>query len=129
MKETRKYTNMGMIFGMPFGMSFGTVLGNTLFDNMPIGLLLGMSAGMGIGIIFGQAKDKAVNLQLVEKGYKVTKITPNKADGSYQVMIEDVQKNTLNVVVSKAKMKEEVFELGNIVYLNEDGELEQAYEK
>ena len=122
MKKTNKNTNMGMVFGMCLGISIGTALGSS-FDNMAIGSCLGLCIGMALGLVLGAQKDKEVNKQLEEKGYTVKAIEGSKVtviDNSGEEMVIDVP---------KGQMEEEEFSVGDVVFLDEDGLIEQAFDK
>lgn len=73
-KTSNRYQTIGMSIGMCFGVSIGLAFGNLLFDHGTIGMCFGLSVGMMLGMIAGSAKDKKVNEQLAEKGYKITAI-------------------------------------------------------
>ena len=83
-----KYQNMGMSIGMCFGLSIGLAFGNLFSDHGSIGMCLGMSIGMMLGVIAGAAKDKKVNEQLAEKGYRITAINSIGED-KYEVTVTD----------------------------------------
>ncbi len=122
MKKTNKNRNMGMALGMCFGVSIGTSLG-TVFDNTSMGITLGLWIGMLIGFAIGAQKDKEVNKQVEEKGYVIKKIE------QYEVTIVDKLGEESVVIVPKGQMEAENLAIGDVVFLDDDGLLEQAYDK
>lgn len=128
MKKTNKNTNLGMVFGMCFGVSIGTAIGNT-FDNMSIGTSLGLCIGMAIGIALGSQKDKKVNQQVAEEGYTIKEIEKNETKEEYIITITNKMEQERVVVIPKGQMEEEDFEINDVVYLDDDGLIEQVYDK
>ena len=128
MKKTNKNTNMGMALGMCFGSSIGTALGST-FDNMAMGTSLGMCIGMAIGLVLGSQKDKEVNKQVEEEGYTIKDIKKNEQKEEYIITIANRLGEESVVIVSKGEMEEENFEIDDVVFLDDDGLIEQAYDK
>ncbi len=126
MKKTNKNTNMGMALGMCFGVSIGTSLGS-VFDNTSIGISLGLCFGMAIGLFLGAQKDKEVNKQLEEQGYIIKEIVP-KDNKEYAVTIVNKAGEESITIVPEGQMTEEALAVGDIVFLDEDGLLEQAYD-
>lgn len=127
MKKTNKNTSMGMALGMCFGVSIGTSLG-TVFDNISIGITFGVCFGMLIGLVLGILKDNKVNEQLEVKGYTIKTIEKNE-ENMYIVTIANKLGEECVVSVSKGEMDEEDFKIGDIVFLTDEGVLEQAYDK
>ena len=128
MKKTNKNTNMGMALGMCLGVSIGTALGTT-FDNIAMGCSFGMCIGMAIGLVIGSQKDKAVNKQVDEEGYTVKDIKKNEEKDEYIITIVNKAGVEMAVMVSKGEMEEENFQIDDVVFLNDDGLIEQAYDK
>ena len=128
MKKTNKNTSTGMALGMCFGVSIGTSIGSSL-GNIAMGSSMGMLFGMVIGLLIGAAKDKAINKQIEEKGYTIKDIKKNEQNGEYIITIVNRlgEENVVNV--PKGQMEEENFSNEDVVYLDEDGMLEQAYDK
>ena len=128
MKKTNKNTSTGMALGMCFGVSIGTSIGSSL-GNIAMGSSMGMLFGMVIGLLIGAAKDKEVNNQIEEKGYTIKDIKENEQNGEYIITIVNRlgEENVVNV--PKGQMEEENFSKEDVVYLDEDGMLEQAYDK
>ena len=127
-KKTNKNTNMGMALGMCFGSSIGTALGST-FDNMAMGTSLGLCIGMVIGLVVGSQKDKEVNKQVEEEGYTIKDIKKNEQKEEYIITIANRLGEESVVIVSKGEMEEENFEIDDVVFLDDDGLIEQAYDK
>ena len=124
MKKTNKNMNMGLALGMCFGVSIGSALGLTLFDgNIAMGTSIGLSLGMAIGVLIGSAKDKEVNKQLEEKGYTITAIDDCK------VTLVNINGEELVVDVPKGTMETEKFAVGDVVFMDEDGDIEQAFDE
>ena len=128
MKKTSKNTNMGMVMGMCFGVSIGTALGSTV-DNIGMGTSLGLCIGMAIGLVLGSQKDKEVNKQVEEEGYTIKDIKKNEPKEEYIITIANRLGEESVVIVSKGQMKEENFEIDDIVFLGDNGSIEQAYDK
>ena len=128
MKKTNKHTSMGMALGMCFGVSLGTSIGSSL-GNVAMGSSMGMLFGMVIGLLIGAAKDKKINNQIEEKGYTIKDIKKNEQSGEYIITIVNRLGEENIVNVPKGQMEEENFSNEDVVYLDEDGMLEQAYDK
>ncbi len=120
MKETDKNTGMGMAVGMCLGLAIGSAM-----DNIPIGLCFGLA----LGLAFGSHKDREVNRQLAEKGYTIKAIEEIADTGEYRVILTDRDGAESTVTVSQEQMEEESFSVGDVVFLNEDGLIEQAFDK
>lgn len=129
MKKTTKNTSMGMALGMCFGISMGTALGSSLFHNISLGMCVGMAIGMCLGLAIGAAKDKEVNAQLQRKGYTVTSITGPDENNQYKVTIKGLDGEEQSLTIDQGPMDEEAFKIGDVVYLDEEGNLEQAYDE
>lgn len=128
MKKTNKNTSTGMALGMCFGVSIGTSIGVSL-GNIAMGSSMGMLFGMVIGLLIGAAKDKAINNQIEEKGYTIKDIKKNEQNGEYIITIVNRLSEEIAVNVPIGQMEEEKFSKEDVVYLGEDGMLEQAYDK
>ena len=89
---------------------------------------MGMCVGMCIGMAVGAAKDNAVNRQLEEQGYTIKDIQPSSKNNEYSILIINRKGEEKIVTVSKGQMEAENLSVGDIVYLDEDGNLEQAYD-
>ena len=128
MKETNKNRNLGMALGMCFGVSIGAALGSSL-GNVAMGSSTGMCIGMAIGLVPGSLTDKEVNKQLEESGYTIKDTNQNDQNGEYIITIVNKAGKERTVIVYKGQMESENFSKGDVVYLDEDGMLEQAYDK
>lgn len=128
MKKTNKNTITGMALGMCFGISIGAAIGS-VFDSMSLGISLGFCIGMPIGMAFGVLKDTEVNKQLEEKGYTIKDIKKNEAKEEYIITIVNRLEEESAVIVPKEQMEEENFQIDDVVFLNDDGLLEQVYDK
>lgn len=129
-KESHKYQTLGMSLGMCFGISIGMSLGYALFDNVPLGMCMGLSIGMLLGMTVGMSKDKAINEQLKEKGYTILDIVPKDTDKKeYEVKLADKNGEICFVTVSQGTMKTQDFKVGDLVYRDAAGNIEQAIEK
>ena len=128
LKKTNKNTSMGMALGMCFGVSIGTAFGS-MIGNTSLGLSMGPGLGLLIGLVLGSLKDKEVNKQIEEKGYTIKTITSLDEKQEYVITIVNHSGEESDVVVPKGQMEEESFEIGDVVFLDEDGMLEQAYDK
>lgn len=127
MKETNKNLNTWMCMGMCFGVAIGTSLG-TVFDNIALGTGLGISIGLAVGVAIGSSKDKAVNDQVKEKGYTVKEILP-KGDNEYTIVIIDNSGTEKEVIIPSGIMDTELFSVGDVVFMDEDGMIEQVFDK
>jgi hypothetical protein len=127
MKKTEKNANKGISMGMCLGVAIGTSLG-VAFDNISMGVGLGICIGLAVGFAMGSQKDKLVDKQVSEKGYTVKQIIP-KDKREYIVIIEDKLGETKEIITPGGIMDTELFSVGDIVYLDEDGMLEQAFDK
>lgn len=127
MKKTNKNINSSMGMYMCFGVAIGTSLG-AVFDNIAYGVALGISLGVAVGAIIGSKKDQAVNEQLENKGYTVKDIQP-KESKEYSITIEDKSGETIEVVIPEGIMATELFSVGDVVFLDDDGMIEQAFDE
>ena len=127
MKKTNKNQSMGMSLGLCIGVAIGTSLGS-VFHNIAIGISIGMCAGMGIGSLLGARKDNVINRQIEEKGYAVQSIEEAE-NGEYVITIANKVGVEQVVTVPKGVMDEEAFSVGDIVFLDDDGLIEQAFDK
>ena len=64
-----------------------------------------------------------------EKGYTIKDIKKDERNGEYIITIVNRLGEESVVIVPKGQMEEENFSKENVVYLDEDGMLEQAYDK
>lgn len=128
MKKTNKNTSIQMVFGMCICGSIGTFIGASL-GNSAMGSSMGLLVGMVIGFLIGTTEDKKVNNQIKEKGYTIKDIKKNEQNGEFIITIVNRlgEENVVNV--PKEQMEEENFSKDDVVYLDEDGMLEQAYDK
>ena len=78
--------------------------------------------------IIGSKKDQAVNDQVEEKGYTIKEINLKENNG-YSIVIEDKFGNKKEVLIPSGIMETELFSVGDVVYLDEDGMIEQVYDK
>ena len=126
MKKTTKNMAMCMSLGMCFGVAIGTSLG-TVFDNISIGISLGISLGLLLGCIIGTTRDKTINEQLEKHGYTITEI--NKDEDEYIVTIVDHSGEETDIKVTAGIMETELFSVGDVVFVDDEGDIEQAYDK
>lgn len=120
MKETHKNAGTGMALGMCFGLAIGTAM-----DNIPMGLCFGLALGLALG----SRKDQEVNRQLSEKGYTIKAIEISADTGEHTVTLADKAGETHIVTLSKEQAAGEDFAVGDMVFLDEDGLIEQAFDK
>lgn len=113
---------------MCLGVSIGTSIGSCA-GNMAMGSSMGMLFGMVIGLLIGAVKDKKINSQIEEKCYTIKDIKKNVRNGEYIITIVNRlgEENVVNV--PKGQMEEENFSKEDVVCLDEDSMLEQAYDK
>ncbi len=125
--DNHKYQMEYMPIGMSIGMAVGLSLGYGVFDNITTGLSLGLCLGMCLGALIGNAKDKKVAVQLEEKGYKVVEINQIEAE-MFVVKISDKEGNEQTIRVRKADLEFENFQVGDFIYLDEDGDIDNLME-
>ena len=65
--------------------------------------------------------------QLEEQGYTIKDIRPSEDGKEFCVLIVNNKGEEQTVVVSKGELEAETLSVGDVVYLDEDGSLEQAY--
>lgn len=129
MKKTNKNTNMGMALGMCFGVALGSAFGGTLFQgNIAMGTSIGLSLGLLIGLVIGSLKDKVINEQIEEKGYTIKTIDKNEDDKEYRIIIVSNSGEEVIVNIPEGIMETELFSVGDVVFLDEEGYIEQVYE-
>ena len=128
MKKTSKNTSMNMAMGMCLGVSIGTSIG-TVFDNISMGSSMGLIIGMLIGLVIGAVKDEKVNKQMKEKGYTILSIKSNESNEEYIIVIVNKAGEESVINVPKGQMEAEDFQIGDVVYLDDDGMIEQAFDK
>ena len=77
----------------------------------------------------GSQKDKEVNKQVEEEGYTIKDIKKNEEKEEYIITIVNRLEEESIVIVPKGQMEEENFQIDDVVFLNDDGLIEQAYDK
>ena len=122
MKQTTKNAGTGAALGMCFGVVIGSAIESL---GIPIGLCLGMS----IGLVIGAKKDEIVNKQVAEKGQKINAIEKKEVSNEYGITLVDNQGNEQTVSISSSTMETELFKVGDIVFIDEDGDIEQAFDE
>ncbi len=122
MKQTTKNAGTGMALGMCLGVAVGSAIDR-------LGIPLGLCFGMLIGLVLGANKDKIVNKQVAEKGYKIKAIEKNEVSNEYGITLVDNQGSEQTVSISSGTMETELFKVGDIVFIDEDGNIEQAFDK
>ena len=90
MKQTTKNAGTGMAIGMSIGVAMGSAIES-------LGIPMGLCFGMLIGLVIGANKDKVVNKQIAEKGYKINAIEKNKGSNEYGITLVDHQGNEQKV--------------------------------
>ena len=121
MKQTTKNAGTGMALGMCLGVAVGSAIDR-------LGIPLGLCFGMLIGLVLGANKDKIVNKQVAEKGYKIKVIEKNEVSNEYGITLVDNQGSEQTVSISSGTMETELFKVGDIVFIDEDGNIEQAFD-
>lgn len=129
MKKTSKNMAIGMSLGMCFGASFGTSFGGLFGGNIAMGTSMGICIGMLVGLAIGSAKDKAVNAQIEEEGYTIKMIEKDNKSTEYKVTIVNNKRKEVVVTVPSSTMETELFTVGDIVFMDEDGDIEQEFNK
>lgn len=90
---------------------------------------MGLCLGMLIGLVIGANKDKIVNTQVAEKGYKIKAIEKNEVSDEYCITLTDNQGNEQMVSASSGTMETELFKVGDIVFIDEDGDIESVFDE
>lgn len=130
MKKTNKNTNMGIALGMCFGVALGSAFAGTLFHgNIAMGTSIGLSLGLLIGLVIGSLKDKVINEQIAEKGYTIKAIYKNENDKEYRITIVSKSDEEVIVNIPAGIMETETFAVGDVVFLDEEGHIEQAFDE
>ena len=125
---SHRFQGMGMSLGMCLGVGLGLSLGESLFGSQSVGMCVGTGVSMVLGMAIGAAKDKKVNAQMDGKGYVITGIEACP-DKTFHVTIQDKSGKSQSVPVTKGEMETELFAVGDAVYLDEEGRIEQALDK
>lgn len=124
-KVSNRYQSMGMSMGMCFGVAIGLAFGNLFSDHGTIGMCFGLPLGMLLGMVIGAAKDKKVNEQLAEKGYRITAINKIGED-KYEITVSDKDDNVKKIEIHHGDMEAQQFQIGDFVYIDEDGNMESV---
>ena len=66
--------------------------------------------------------------QLAEKGYKITEISKIGKD-KYEITVSDKNDHTKKVEIYSGDMEFEQFQIGDLVYIDEDGNMESLMDK
>ena len=122
MKQTTKNAGTGVALGMCFGVAVGSAIES-------LGIPMGLCFGMLIGLIIGANKDEIINKQVAEKGYKIKAIEKNEGSNEYCITLVDNQGSERTVSISSGTMETELFKIGDIVFIDEDGDIEQAFDE
>ena len=99
--NTKEYGNRYGIRDM-LGAGVGSVIDS-------LGIPLGLCLGMLIGLVIGANKDKIVNKQVAEKGYKIKAIEKNEVANEYGITLVDNQGNEQTFSISSGTMETELF--------------------
>ena len=122
MKQTTKNAGTGMAIGISVGVAIGSAIKS-------LGIPIGLCFGMLIGLAIGANKDKIVNKQVAEKGYKINAIEKNEASDEYSITLVDNQGNEQTLSISSKTMETELFKVGDIVFIDENEDIEQAFDE
>lgn len=128
MKQTHKNRNTGIALGMMIGLALGSSIGSSL-DNIATGTSTGIIFGLLVGLLLGESKDKKVNKQIQTNNYTIKDIKPNGQNGEYIITIVDKLGDKSEVIMPKGQMEVEQFSIDDVVYLDDEGMIEQAYDK
>ena len=120
MKKTHKNTNLGIALGLCFGVTFGL----TIYDNLPLGILFGLA----IGASFGSAMDKKLNVKIEEQGYIITAMKKTGPD-TYTIRLANKHGKERQIEKNAAAIDSQNLRVGKVVYLNDDGHIELAYDE
>ena len=114
--------SLGMCFGVSIGMGF-----SNLFDvSSGTGMCMGLCFGMCVGMALGSHKDNVINQQLEEQGYTISHIEPAETPKSFDVTIVNYAGEKQTIAVPKGELGAETLKIGDVVYLDEEGHLEQV---
>ena len=125
-KKTSRNRTLGMSLGMCFGVAIGTSFSNSLSIGQGLGLSMGLCFGMYIGMALGSHKDNIINQQLEEQGYTISHIEPAEAPKTFAVTIVNYAGEKQTIAVPKGELEAETLKIGDVVYLDEEGHLEQV---
>ena len=65
---------------------------------------------------------------MAEKGYKITEISKIGKD-KYEITVSDKNDHTKKVEIYSGDMEFEQFQIGDLVYIDEDGNMESLMDK
>ena len=105
--------------GMTIGIGLGMFLGSILFEKIISGMAIGIPVGMCIGLIIGFVKEK----KLEKKIMKVIKIEDTEKEGKIIVFVKDKHGVDKQYEVTKEKVDEKNFEVGDSVVEEKEGGL------
>ena len=126
-KKTSRNRTLGMSLGMCFGVSIGMSFSNLFDVSSGTGMCMGLCFGMYIGMALGSHKDNIINQQLEEQGYTISHIEPAEAPKTFAVTIVNYAGEKQTIAVPKGELEAETLKIGDVVYLDEEGHLEQVY--
>lgn len=84
---------------------------------------------MCVGMAIGSVKDAEINDQLQSQAYTIKNILPQESDDGYIVLIVNKNGDETFINVTVGEMETEEFCVGDFVFLDEDGRIEQALDK
>ena len=90
---------------------------------------MGIGVGMCVGMAIGSVKDAEINDQLQSQAYTIKNILPQESDDGYIVLIVNKNGDETFINVTVGEMETEEFCVGDFVFLDEDGRIEQALDK
>lgn len=126
-KKTDRNRILGMSLGMCFGVAIGTGFSNSMDIGQGLGLSLGLCFGMCVGMALGNHKDNLINKQLEQQGYTISHIEPADAPNTFAVTIVNYAGEKQTLSVPKGELEAETLKIGDVVYLDEEGHLEQVF--
>jgi hypothetical protein len=110
------YMSLGMCFGVGIGMLLSTLVFNI---NVAIGMCFGVSIGLSLGLAIGSAKDE----RLSKVAMTITKIEPLENSTDTVIYATQQDGTEKQYTITKKRMKQENFKLGDTVAEESDGTL------
>ena len=68
-------------------------------------------------------------LSLAQRRIKIKAIEKKEVSNEYGITLVDNQGNEQTVSISSSTMETELFKVGDIVFIDEDGDIEQAFDE
>jgi hypothetical protein len=128
MKQLGNRSAIGLSMGICFGVAIGCAIG-TATHRLAASIGIGAGVGCLVGLFIGYQKDKEVNAQVEQFGYTIQSINLLDDAVSSMVVIIDKHGSSKEIKMPNAELNAENLKVGDIVYLNEDGLVERAFDE